>query len=810
MQSLLQDIRYGIRSLVKQPGFTAIAVITLALGIGANTAVFSVVNAVLLCSLPYRDADRLVMVWEKNQRNDQNTISPANLFDWQEQNKVFEGLAAFTDTRSNLTSDGEPEEIPTQTCTDNLFTVLGVNAMMGRTFTPEDGQPGRNNVVVISFALWQRRFGGDQNIIGRKVVLNAVEHTVVGVLPPDVKWHVTRNSQTGHAADLWRPWGINNELRQFRGRFASAVARLKPGVTLEQARAEMNTIGSRLAEQYKQFNAGYGVNVVPLRQQFAGEIRLALLVLMGAVGFVLLIACANVANLQLSRAAARQKEIAVRSALGGGRGRIVRQLLTESLLLAATGGAAGLLLAWWGTKALVSIRPEEFGDFQSVEISTPVLGFTLAVSVVTGVVFGLFPAFEASNIKLSDTLKAAGRSLAGNRRGGRLRSVLVVSEIALALVLLVGSGLLLRSFMRLQSVDTGFNAHNVLTMRVALPGSRYDQDVKRITFFTQALERMRTLPGVEAAGAINFTPFLGLGSRTGFEIPGRPPSPADQGGNTTDVCVTDQNFFNALQIPLRRGRFFSEQEVREQRHVVIINEALAKKYFPNEDALGKSITIAMRPPEVPTEIIGIVRDAKHSQLDQDSEPMSYWPIAELPYTSMTFVLRTHGDTASVANAARNAIQTLDPQQPVADVRTLESLVGSSIARQRFNTLLLAIFAIIALLLSVAGIYGVVSYSVAQRSREIGIRTALGATAQDILRLVLKGGMTLTLLGIVIGLPSAMALTRLIQKLLFGVGSTDLLTFVSVPILLAASALLACYIPARRATRVDPLVALRYE
>ena len=350
MQSLVQDIRYCLRSLLKQPGFTAIAVLTLALGIGANTAIFSVVNAVLLRSLPYRDADRLVILWEKNQRTEQNTISPANFFDWQDQNKVFEGLAAFTDTRSNLTSDGEPEEIPSQTCTDNLFTVLGVNAMRGRTFTPEDGQPGRNNVVVISAGLWQRRFGSDLNIVGRKIVLNATEHTVIGVLPPDVKWHVAKNSQTGHAAELWRPWAINNELRQFRGRFASAVGRLKPGVTLEQARGEMDAIGGRLAEQYKEFNSGYGVNVVPLRQQFAGEIRLALLVLMGAVGFVLLIACANVANLQLSRGASRQKEIAVRAALGAGRGRIARQLLTESLLLAATGGAAGLLLAWWGTK----------------------------------------------------------------------------------------------------------------------------------------------------------------------------------------------------------------------------------------------------------------------------------------------------------------------------------------------------------------------------------------------------------------------------------------------------------------------------
>ncbi len=810
MQSLVQDIRYGIRSLLKQPGFTAIAVLTLALGIGANTAIFSVVNAVLLRSLPYRDADRLVILWEKNQRTEQNTISPANFFDWQDQNKVFEGLAAFTDTRSNLTSDGEPEEIPSQTCTDNLFTVLGVNAMRGRTFTPEDGQPGRNNVVVISAGLWQRRFGSDPNIIGRKIVLNATEHTVIGVLPPDIKWHVTKNSQTGHAAELWRPWAINNELRQFRGRFASAVGRLKPRVTLEQARGEMDAIGGRLAEQYKEFNSGYGVNVVPLRQQFAGEIRLALLVLMGAVGFVLLIACANVANLQLSRGASRQKEIAVRAALGAGRGRIARQLLTESLLLAATGGAAGLLLAWWGTKTLVSLRPEEFGDFQSVEISAPVLGFTFVVSVVTGVVFGLFPAFEASNIKLSDTLKTAGRSLAGHRRGQRLRSALVITEIALALVLLVGSGLLVRSFLRLQSVNTGFNAQNVLTMRVGLPGRRYDQDAKKINFFTQALERLRTVPGVEAAGAINFTPFLGLGSRTGFEIPGRPPSLPGQGGNTTDVCVTDQDFFKALQIPLQRGRFFTEQEVREPRHVVIINETLARKYFPNEDALGKRITIVMSETPVPTEIIGIVRDVKHLQLDQETEPMSYWPIAELPYTSMTFVLRTRGDAASLATAARNAIQTIDPQQPVAEVRTLESLVAGSIARQRFNTLLLAVFAIIALLLSVIGIYGVVSYSVTQRTPEIGIRTALGATPSDILRLVLKGGMALTLLGIMIGLPAAIALTSLIKKLLFGVGSMDPLTFVSIPALLAVAALVACCVPARRAAKVDPVVALRGE
>ena len=807
---MLNDLRYGIRTLLKNPGFTAVVVLTLALGIGANTAIFSVTNAVLLRALPYRDADRLVIVWEKNQRTEQNTVSPANFFDWQEQNSVFEGMAAFNDTRNSLSGDGEPEEVPGQITTDNLFSVLGVNAMLGRTFTPEDGKPGQNNVVVIGYGLWQRRFGSDPNIIGGKVILNAVEHTVIGVLPPEVKWHVRKNSQTGRAAELWTPWALTNELRQLRGRFIGAVARLKPGATLEQARAEMDTIASRLAEQYKQFNRGYGVNLVPLRQQFAGEIRPALLVLMGAVGFVLLIACANVANLLLARAVARQREIAVRAALGAGRGRIVRQLLTESLLLAAMGGIAGLVLAWGGTGVLVSLSPPELGDFQNVEISGPVLGFTFAVVLLIGVVFGLAPAFEASNIRLSDTLKEAGRSLAGNARSRQLRGALVLAEIALALVLLVGAGLLARSFLRLRGVDTGFNARNVLTMRVALPGARYNDDAKRINFFTQALERMQTLPGVEGAGAINYTPFLGLGTRTGFDIEGRPRPLPDQPIGSTGVCVTDQNFFRALQIPLKRGRLFTEQEVREKRNVVVINEALAKKYFANEDPLGRRLIIPLRPPTVPTEIIGIVGDVKHTGLDQPAEPMSYWPIAQEPYPFMTFVLRTRGDAAAVAAAVRHVVQTLDPQQPVGEVRTLASLVGDSIARQRFNTLLLAVFAVVALLLSAVGIYGVMSHAVAQRTHEVGIRAALGATAADILRLVLKQGMKLTLLGLAVGLLAAVALTRLIKNLLFSVGVTDPLTFVALPLLLASVALLACYLPARRAAKGDPMVALRCE
>jgi putative ABC transport system permease protein len=801
---LWQDLRYGARMLLKNPGFTTIAVITLALGIGANTAIFSVVDAVLIRAFPYRQPDRLVIVWETI-RGELNTVSPANFFDWREQNRVFEGMAAYADTGVNLAGDGEPEEIPAQETTANLFSVLGVNALLGRTFTPEDGKPGQNNVAVISFALWQSRFGGDPRAIGRKVNINAVGRTVIGVLPPDVKWHVRKFSTTGRTAELWFP-AITDEMRDFRGRYIGVVARLKPNVTLQQARAEMGAVAGRLAEQYKQFNAGYGADVISLRQQFAGEIRLALLVLMGAVGFVLLIACANVANLLLARAASRRKEIAVRAAMGANRGRIVRQLLTESLLLSLIGGGAGLLLARWGTAALVSLSPPELGDFQNVEISAPVLGFTLVVALLTGVIFGLVPAFEASNVKLNDTLKEAGRSLMGSARSRRLRGALVVVEFALALTLLAGAGLLARSFQRLRGVDTGFNSRNVLTMRVTLPNARYDQDAKVVNFFTQALERMQTLPGVEAAGAVNHTPFLGLGTQTSFQIGGRPKPAPGQWETTTGLCVTDQNFFRTLQIPRTRGRLFTEQEVREKRDVVVINEALARKYFPHEDPLGQRITLWGGP----TEIIGVVGDAKHKELDKETGPMSYWPIAQQPDASMIFALRTRGDAAAVAVAARKVIQTLDPKQSVSDVYTLESLVGDSIAPQRFNALLFSVFALVALLLSAGGIYGVMSYAVAQRAHELGVRVALGARSRDVLKLVIGQGMKLVLAGVVVGLVAAYGLTRLLRNLLFEVSATDPSMFVGVAALLAAVALAACYLPARRAAKVDPLIALRSE
>ena len=811
MGSLWKDIRYALRSLLKRPAFTAIALVTLALGIGASTAIFSVVHAVLLRSLPYGNADRLVMVWENNRRRDakqQNVINLGNFFDWKDQNHVFEDMAAFIDRNAKLTSNGEPEEIPTQIATTNLFSVLGVNAIMGRTFVPDDGKPNQPEVVVLSYGLWQRRFGG-QNVIGRHLTINNQNVTVVGVLPRDFALHIARNSMTNKPAEMWRPWQISNELRERHGRFASAVGRLKPGVTLEQAQSEMNTIATRLSQQYPDFDTNWGILLVHLRAQFSGEIRKALLILLGAVGFVLLIACTNVANLLLARGVSRQKEIGVRVALGAGRARIVRQLLTESLILAMAGGALGLMTAWQGMDLLVALSPPELLGPSSVKMNAPVLLFTLGVSLLTGIIFGLVPAFEATRVDLHDSLKEGGRNVGGGARSHRLRGAFVAAEIALALVLLIGAGLLIKSFSLLQAVDPGFDARNVLAMSVSVPSWKYDTDRKTIDFFKQAVSQLRSLPDVEAVGAISFLPFNGPYSGTLVEIEGQPKRPPGQ-GLTTGVCVTDANYFHAMKIPLKQGRLFTEQEATEERHVVVVNETFVRKNLPGEDPIGKRVTIYMKDENVPNEIIGVVADSKHVALDGEPEPMAYWPHPELTYPFMTFVIRTRGDAANTAGAARNVIHTLDPQQPIGDVTTMQRLLAKSIARSRFNTVLLTVFAFVALVLAAVGTYGVMSYAVTQRTHEIGIRMALGAGALDVLKLVLRRGMTLAIAGVVIGLAAAFALTRLLASLLFEVKPTDALTFVTVPLSLIAIALLACFIPARRATKVDPLVALRYE
>jgi len=795
--------------LFKSPMMTLIALLALTLGIGANTVIFSVVNAVLLRTFPYSDPERIVLVWEKRQggRTDQNVINLGNFSDWKEQNQVFTDMAVFFDRTFNLTSDGEPEEVPVQFATTNLFSVLGTNALLGRTFVADDGSDGQPRVV-ISYALWQRRFGGDTNIVGRQITLNEKPTTIIGVLPANFGWHIQKGTQASRPAEIWLPFQLTNDLRQRRGRFASAVARLKPGVSMDQAKREMDTIGARLAQQYPEFNATWGVNVVPLRTQFTGEIRRPLLILLGAVGFVLLIACANVANLLLARASARRKEIAVRAGLGASRWRIARQLLTESVMLSLVGGTLGVLVAWWGTKALVALSPPALINLKTVGVNLPVLAFTLGLSVITGIVFGLVPALEATRFDLHGSLKEGGKNVGGTSGSHRVRSLFVVTQVALAMVLLVGAGLFIRSLRRLESVDPGFNANNLLTMRVTLPFAKYEEEPKRIEFFKKALEQMRAIPGVEAAGAINSAPFTGLYPGTNVEVDGQKLPPGQE--LKTGVCVTDADYFATMQIPLKQGRMYTEQEATEMRHVVLVNEEFVRQNLGGLNPLGKRLTIYMKQENVPTEIIGVVANHKHLGLDLPIEPMVYWPHSELVYTGMTLMLRTRGDANAIAPAARNVIRSLDPQQPIGEVATMESLLSTSVARSRFSASLLTVFSFVALVMAAVGIYGVMSYSVLQRTHEIGVRMALGAGRFDVLKLVVKKGIVLGVIGVAAGLAASFALTRLVSSLLFEVTATDAATFTAVSVGLFLVTLIACYVPARRATRVDPLKALRYE
>ena len=816
LETLFQDLRFGARMLFKNPVFSLIAVITLALGIGANTAIFSVVNGVLLRALPYHEPERLVMVWADRPILQAQIgiadipVAVADFVDWRNQNQVFEQMAAMRPLRINLTGGGEPESVVGLSASASLFPLLGARLALGRALLPEEDQPGANRVVVISHGLWQRRYGADPQLIGQKITLNDEAYTVIGVTAPDFQFPRKGELPSYYTGpkkvDLYLPLAFTPEqMNNRRETILVVIARLKPGVGLGQANAEMNAIARRLTEQYPQTNTDKGVRLAPLQQQVVGKARTALLILLGAVGFVLLIACANVANLLLARAAGRQKEMAIRAALGASRGRVLRQLLTESLLLAISGGAAGLLLARWGVEVLLAMAPDNLPRAYDIRLDTSVAGFTLLVSLLTGIVFGLLPALQAAKINLGVTLKEGGRDAAGLLRR-RLRGFLVVSEVALAFVLLIGAGLLIRSFARLTEVDPGLDPRGVLTMDMLLPFAKY-KDGRDITFFQQTLERVRTLPGVDAAATVSPLPLSGGQYITGFGIEGRS-SPTEQTFSAGNRLISP-DFFKTFRVPLIKGRLLAESDGAKAPPVVVINESLAHRYFANEDPLGKRITLNGDATRV---IVGIVGDVKHSALDEEATPQIYRAIAQLQFPTlfMSLAVRASGDPMQMVAAVRGQVWAVDKDIPLLNIETMERLMTKSVAPRRFNLLLLGVFALVGLALAAVGLYGVMSYTVTQRTREIGVRMAMGAQPGDVSRLVIGEGMNLALIGALLGLGGALALTRLLKTLLFGVSATDPLTFIAIAALLIIVALLACWIPARRATKVNPIIALRHE
>ncbi|HEX5965404.1 MAG TPA: ABC transporter permease [Pyrinomonadaceae bacterium] len=800
METLFRDIRYGFRGLLKRPGFTAIALVALALGIGANTAIFSLVNAVVLRPLPYPEPDQLVWVWGNFSGGNRASVSPPDYLDFRSQNKSFEQFAATISSTmpATITGGGDPERLQASVVTGNYFQALGVAPSLGRGFSLENEKPGNDQVAVISHELWQRRFGGNPGIVNQKIVLDNKSFEVIGVMPKDVLFPQT--------ADLWVPLNFDADpgMKVRKAHFLRPIGRLKPGVTVAQAQSDTDAIAAGLEKQFPQSNTGWSLRLEPLRERLIGNSRSSLFILFGAVGFVLLIACANVANLLLVRANARQKEIALRTALGASRSRIVRQLITESLLLAIVGGALGALLAAWGLDLLVTLSGNLIPSTANVTIDATVLVFTFATSLITGLLFGVFPAFRTVNLNLSDTLKEGGRSSEAAFRN-RTRSLLVVFESALAVVLLIGAGLLVRSLIALENTNPGFEADNVLTMRVDLSRGKYDTPEKSAAFFQELEQRLSSLPGVQTVGMINGLPLSGTRNDTPFVVEGRPAVKPDE-EITADFRSVNHNYFQALQIPLLRGRNFTEQDVRDSAKVIVVSEQLVNTVFPNEEALGKRLQMVID--DDPYEIVGIVGGIRDRAVEFQPYRTIYIPSRSWGWFNVA--LRVQGDPMSLGPAIRKEVQAIDPEQPIATLSTMDQLVNRATSTPRYRTTLLGLFAALAMVLAATGIYGVMSYSVAQRTHEIGVRMALGARHSDVLRLVVGQGMLLVVVGLLIGLAAAFGLTRLMASLLFGVTAKDPITFLAVAGLLTVVAFIACYIPARRATKVDPLTALRYE
>ena len=821
MHTLWQDIRYGARMLLKNPGITFVVILALALGIGANTAIFSVVNAVLLRPLPYADPDSLLFLNERSPVLDEMSISYPNFTDWRNQNHVFEKIGVYNRESYNLTGAGEAERILTAQASADLFSALRVNAAVGRVFTNEEDQPGGTPVVVLSHGLWQRRFGGQMSILNQSLTLNGKSYTVIGVMP--------QGFQYPSRVEMWVPVGqLSGETSwKERGNHPGlyAVARLKPGATLSQAQADMENIAANLEKQYPDSNAGNRVRIRTLMETYVSDVRSALWVLFGAVAFVLLIACANIANLLLARATARQKEMAIRSAMGAGRWRIARQLLTESVLLSITGGILGLLIARWCVDFILYISPNAIPRSKEISLDWRVLAFTIGVSFLTGILFGLVPSMQAGVVDVHETLKETGR---GTTRRHWLRSSLVVVEVASTLVLLIGAGLMIRSFYRLQNVNPGFSYARLASFTVSLPEKKYVNEDQTAAFFKRLMENTRTLPGVEAVAAASGLPLGNNGWQTSFVVDGQPRPPRDQ-TPLMEACTVTPDYFRAMNIPLLRGRYFTDQDDRSflagrdmskldegARLVagvnsIIIDEEFARRHWPNDDAVGKRIKMGGDDSPVFLTVVGVVGRVKMEGLSQDSNRVQgYFPFWQLPFNGMTVIVKATGDPNQLIASARDQVKQLDPDQPIYNIKTMDEIRSESVAGERLNLTLFSIFAGIALVLAVVGIYGVMSYTVTQRTHEIGIRMAIGAQQRDVFKMVLGQGMMLALIGIAIGLVGAFALTRLMASMLFGVTATDPATFAAIAVLLTAVALMACYLPGRRATKVDPVISLRYE